>query len=375
MSGSSLVADPVRGLISLIEFLVYRFAVISVIAMALSVPIFACECPTSWPVPPCVAYSRAEMVLIARVLSIKPSQQQSNYGFAVTFDVEQTFKGEETKSVVVYFVGGSCTLPVKVGEKYLVYAERNPQTNKLELQPCGNTIPIASARHALDYIRSLRKGGRGSISAFLVGLSETDMKEVRVAVQGPRGKRWSRPNAIGYYNFENIGPGFFSVRISIPFQVSSLTDESLAITPIESGVTVGYRMSLEKNQCDHREIRLVKRESQNGNPVIEGMVVDSFGKPISGLYPRIYAINSDGAIRPNDYETARTDENGRFTFSKIRPGRYVVAIKLVIQTDAGVSNRLIYFPNASSPEKAEKVDVVPNATRKLEPFILAPIRP
>jgi hypothetical protein len=359
----------------MIQFRVDRFAGISVIAIALCVPIFACECPTSWPVPPCVAYSRAEMVLIATVLSIRPPQQSLNYGFAITFDVEQTFKGRETKNVVVYFVGGSCALPVKVGEQYLVYAERNPQTNRLEIQPCGNTISVANARHDLDYIRSLRKSGRESISAFLVGLSESDMKEVRVAVQGPRGERWSRPNAIGYYNFENIGPGSFRVRISIPFQVSSLTDPSLTIASTESGVTVGYRTSLEKNHCDHREIKLVKRLSQNGNSVIEGTVVDSFGKPIAGLYPRVYAINSDGAIRPNDYETARTDENGRFTFSKIRPGRYVVAIKLVIQTNAGVSNRIVYFPNVSSPEKAEKITVVTNGTRKLNPFILAPIRP
>lgn len=117
---------------------------------------------------------------------------------------------------------------------------------------------------------------------------------------------------------------------------------------MESGVTVGYSINLEKNHCDHREIKLVEKVSQSGNAVIEGTVMDSFGKPVSGMYPRIYAINSGGAIRPNDYDAARTDENGKFTFGKIRPGRYVIAIKLVIETDAGVSNRIVYFPDASS---------------------------
>jgi hypothetical protein len=314
------------------------------------------------------------MVFIAKVHSIKPSQRTSNYAFAITFEVEHTFKGAVAKSLVVYFVGGSCELPVRNGERYLVYADRNPQTNKLELQPCGNTILVATAQHDLDYIRSLRKRGRESISAFLVGLSEKNMKEVRVAVQGPQAGRWSRPNTIGYYNFENLRPGSFRVRISVPFQVSSLPDQSLAIKPMESGVTIGYSVRLEKNHCDHREIRLVENVSQSGNAVIEGTVVDSLGKPVSGGFPRLYEINSEGAIRANDYEAARTDENGKFTFSKIRPGRYVLAIKLLIETEADVSDRIVYFPDASSLEQAEKIDVVANTTSRLKPFIVTPPR-
>jgi hypothetical protein len=356
----------------MIQFRVYRFVAISAMAIALSIQVLACDCPTAWPVPACVAYSRAERVLIATVVAIHPSQQTPNYAFAITLDVEQSFKGTITKRLVVYFVGGSCALPVKVREKYLVYADRNAQTNELELQPCGNTIPVVNAQQDLAYIRGLRKGGRESMSGFILGLSERDMKEVRVAVQGPQGERWSRPNAIGYYHFENIGPGSFRVRISVPLQVSTLTDDSLTSTPGGSGVTVSYRISLEKNHCDHREIKLVENVSQRGNAVIDGTVLDNFGKPVSGVYPRIYAISSAGAIRPNDYEAARTDENGRFAFNKIKPGRYVVAIRLVIETEAGVSNRIVYFPDASSPEKAEKLDVIANTTIQLKPFLLRP---
>ena len=39
---------------------------------------------------------------------------------------------------------------------------------------------------------------------------------------------------------------------------------------------------------------------------------------------------------------------------------------------AGVSNRIVYFPDASSLEKAEKIDVVANTTIQVKAFTLAP---
>jgi hypothetical protein len=352
------------------KFWASRLVIIAFIAMALSVPIFACQCPTTWPVPSCVVYWHAERVFSGTVSKIEKPQRTLNYTFVITFEIEQTFKGTSTESIDVYFIGGGCELPVKVGEKYLVYADRNPQTGSLELQPCGKTIPLVNAQHDLDYIRSLGKSGQESISGFLLGLSEKDMKDVKVAIEGPQGVLWSQPNAIGYYKFEDVGSGSFRVRISLPFQVSTSMGKSLHITPAGSGMTAEYDVNLEENHCDHRELTLI-RVRERGTAVIKGTVLDSLGRPLAGLFPRIYAIGPDEKISLNDYEAAKTDENGRFKFSKIKPGRYVLAIKPNIGTGASALNPLIYFPAASSIQEADKIDVTENAILELKPFILA----
>lgn len=354
----------------MIIFLVSRLAAISSIMVALSIQVFACQCPTTWPVPSCVAYWRAERVFIATVGKIDKARYSSDYSFAITFNVEQTFKGESTKNIDVYFIGGDCALPVKVGERYLVYADHNSQTNSLELQPCGNTIPLASAKHDLDYIHSLGKASQESISGFLLGLAEEDMKDVKIAIEGPGGVQWSHLNKIGYYNFENVGSGSFSIRIYLPFQVIAPAGQDLKIMPDVQGMNASYSINLEENRCDHREIYL-KRASEIGTAIIKGIVLDNFAKPLAGVFPRIYPVSSDGRISINEYESAKTDEKGSFTFSKVRPGQYVLAIKDYNEAKASSSNSLVYFPNTYSLQDAERINVTGNAILELRPFILA----
>ena len=100
------------------------------------------SCPSAQPGPPCVEYWRREAVFIgvaSRVVRrVDKMTADSWMGRQTTvyFTIVEAFKGVDGGALVLNLDHSGH--PFKEGERYLVYAHRNPNTKELDVR-AGNT--------------------------------------------------------------------------------------------------------------------------------------------------------------------------------------------------------------------------------------------
>jgi len=100
-------------------------------------------------------------------------------GGPITFEVEESWKGDMAKQVVVlgYGEGGSgCGVYAREGERYLVYARRG-EDGTLRTSTCDGTKPLAAAK---DDLRAL--GSSGSSLPASGGPSPAEVRAILVTV-------------------------------------------------------------------------------------------------------------------------------------------------------------------------------------------------
>jgi hypothetical protein len=100
-------------------------------------------------------------------------------GGPITFEVEESWKGDTEKQVVVlgYGEGGSgCGVDAREGERYLVYARRGEdgEDDTLQTSTCDGTKPLAAAK---DDLRAL-----GSSESALPASGGPSPAEVRAFI-------------------------------------------------------------------------------------------------------------------------------------------------------------------------------------------------
>jgi hypothetical protein len=330
---------------------------------------YACRPVTYWPEPLCASYGRATRVFTGKVKSI---ERLGSGEVMVEFDVYETIKGKRSSTATTFYLGGSCELPVKLGEEYLIFGD-GPS---LDVQQYGGTVPLKDAEKTIDYIRDLATTEHESISGFVVGLSEDDAESVRVAISGPRGERETHPSSIGFYEFEDVGPGEFSVKLEVPFWIVMDSSEKAEILPGRKASLISYDIVVRGGHCDHREIQFgrYREPEEPGTATLKGKQIDALGKPVEGKFPELFPIDSAGSIHPNTGLLATTDANGNFIFEKLRPGRYVLSIDKFVGSGPTTSSKKYFYPNVETAEKARVIELTDKATLELGVFVDPPGR-
>lgn len=289
--------------------------------------------------------------------------------FTVHFQVEKTFKGSAAKEVTTEALAGSCDYNLVVGQKYLVYANHALASGGLELKPCTRTTLLANADADLAYINSLNGKGGQSASGLIIGLSEGDMKNVKLLIAGEQTGTGASINKWGRYSIDGISIGEHRIQLVFPFEVTLLTSSG-PVSQI-SPTTLEYRTSLVNNQCDYREITLRKID-RSASATITGVVVDSNSLPVPDLFIRLYPAISNQDVFIFDYETAKTDKTGKYAFREIKPGQYVLGINLGSMPDFKAPYPQTFFPGVSALKDARVITVNENQNVSLEAFKLPP---
>jgi hypothetical protein len=229
----------------------------------------ACSCPELF-TPPCVSYWRAEVVFTGTLTQI----ERGRYQGLAHFNVEKTFKGPPSKEREVAFVTGSCAGAfdfLKTGEKYLIYAGARGRTNdgRLEMSPCDRSMPLSDAAYDLEHIdKVIEKRIQPSISGLLSGLTEEDLKSVKIFITGgqvktelsikmTRGVLLIKKDFFGQYSIDLPGAETYRVRVILPFQAKVYAGD-LGVDTSNSQTTFEYNVTLAEGQCDYREIYLVR---------------------------------------------------------------------------------------------------------------------
>jgi hypothetical protein len=278
------------------------------------------------PGPPCQEYESADAVFIGtatRVVSTQNSTQLAVGPYAAStayFSIEEIFKGVEGSEVVLDL--SYCSLYFAEGERYLVYAKRNSANNKLGVI-AGNTRTnqIAYAGADLEYIRSLSSAepgsrifGKATRSTFNIRESRYDvevLKGVTITLEGNSRRQKVVSDSEGKYDFKHLAAGTYRLRALVPANLS-YAEQTIKITG---------------HGCVPLDIRAMRKGE------ITGTVFDASGKPL-GQVP-ISIVSADVSLPQMLVEGCRetcpwtftfTDEQGRYQFSHLGPGRYFLII-------------------------------------------------
>src|SRR5438093_2009502 len=141
----------------------HLFAIAIFMTMLTTESVFGCSCGGGG--TPCQGFGGASAVFVGTAIAVKtaernPAAKPSEVDWAprtFKFLVEQPYLGVEGAEVEVAtgMGGGDCGYGFKLGERYLVYAYRSSQNNRLATGICTRTKPYAMASEDLEFLGTL----------------------------------------------------------------------------------------------------------------------------------------------------------------------------------------------------------------------------
>jgi hypothetical protein len=315
----------------------------------------ACRCFGG---PVCIAASLAEVVFIGRA---------SGYGSVVQFEVERAFKGVGRGQITLANGPGNCALPFTKGERYFVYANRDPATGALMTGMCTRTLPLSDPHTRADIAYFTRRQHRDARQSLLTGVVTDRTIDLGAPIAVPRRplggiritatpqdggpRRTATTRGDGSYEMSGITAGRWSLAASLPAR----------FVPHEP-VTV---LMPEAHPC--READIGAR--MDGR--ISGHLLDERGLPLRNVDVQLAdAAEARGVKLPLRTINGVTDEHGYFEFQYVGPGRYVVGVNLQASLRAGTLNRRRFYGGSVDPNTATVVALEAGERRQLPPFQL-----
>ena len=333
------------------------------------------SCPGTEPGPPCLAYWQTDAVFIAvadRVVHV-PNNTALAIGpylrSTVYFTIEEAFKGVGGTALVMEL--GACGHVFKEGERYLVYANRDPNNKELDVrQGWTRTRLLSEADADLKYIRGLATAEFGSRVFGKVALNSHNVKEprheveplknIKVALEGNEQHYEVFTDSEGRYEFRRVLPGTYRLRAEIPGSYRTYDDPEIR---------------LNGRDCLPADIWATRKGQ------IMGRVVDENEKPLPSVPislvsadARIEEIFPDGKGKPG-WPVIHTDREGRFWFTRLAPGRYLLVMNLTqseTTRTTGTSRALprLFYPGVSDFSGATVIVVGDSSDQRVYEFRL-----
>jgi Carboxypeptidase regulatory-like domain len=280
------------------------------------------SCPTTTQGPPCQEYWRTDAVFIGLATRVVRTPNNTGLGIGpyvqttVYFYIEQAFKGIDGTEVVLDL--NHCGYFFKEGERYLVYAHRDRNNNKLDVR-AGNsrTRPLSEAADDLNYIRGLSSGASGArvfgkltVPTFALKQNKFDgdaLPNIRLTLDGNDQYQEVFTDSEGRYEFKGLPAGTYKLRAEIPPYLRF--DEQT--------------LKLIGRECVPLDINAMRKAQ------IAGRVFNASGQPLRGV--PVSLVSADASpeqilSRKAPSAMTSTDEQGRYRFSQLAPGRYLIII-------------------------------------------------
>ncbi len=301
-----------------------RLVFVLIIAASLTIEAFG-SCPVITPGPPCHEYWRADAVFTGVATRVVPVADTTQLAFGpyssttVYFSVEEIFKGVKGGAIVLEL--DYCGHSFKEGERYLVYAHRNTFNKKLNVR-AGSTRTrlLSEAKEDLEYIRSTAMpelGARlfGKVEQRILNIRKSEfeaesLKNIKVTLEGNNQQREALTDGEGRYEFKGLSPGTYQIRADVP-------------APLSSG---SKTVKVTGRACVALDISARHRGR------IAGSVVDMNGRPLVAVPVSLVSAetNLEEFLSENNDKNAwswqLTNQMGRYVFSYLAPGRYLLLI-------------------------------------------------
>ena len=304
----------------------------------------------------CEAYGTAGAVFVGTVVSVREKERAKDIATAraegdwgsrtYKFSVEQPYLGVAGTEVEVLTGsgGGDCGYPFAIGQRYLVYANRG-KTN-LITSICTRTKPFIEANEDLAFLGTLSSASAGA-TIFGRVLQREQKKDIGVSgpdvfitLEGEENKE-VRPDTEGNFRVSGLRPGKYKVKLHLP--------DALTAYQAEKEVTVA-----DRGCASH-----LWYVTDNGQ--VTGRVIDIYGQPVARILVSLVRPDADPRTA-DDVRLEKTDDDGRFKFSAVARGRYVIAVNFNRFPDPADPTNAYppsFYPGVPDQAQAEVISVSP----------------
>jgi 5-hydroxyisourate hydrolase-like protein (transthyretin family) len=280
------------------------------------------------PGPPCQAFGSASAVFIGTTTGLTTRQLKSNNKDEIDwtpnvykFTVVQSFLGVEGTEVEVMTGrgGGDCGYGFARGETYLVYAYGGGEGKPLSTGICTRTKPVAAAAEDLEFLRGLPARSAGVnisvyVKRYLQSVKDGDSKLVGgmasapLVVEGGDERKEYKTDSEGRLQLSGLKPGKYKIKLLLPEELTTYRAEEYVTVSDRGCASVGFQVT------------------DNGR--IGGKVTDVVeGKPVAGVLVALVDAD-DPDVEKHNSHLERTDDEGRYKFSGVPPGCYLLAVNL-----------------------------------------------
>ena len=321
---------------------------------------YGCTCPRS---APCEEFSRASAIFIGRAVEGKERKEREDRSGKIAtflmgkvhFVVEEAFIGIDGKEVDIESdANSSCGYSFEQGELYLVYAYGS-QEKRLSTSVCTRTTPLTQATEDLAFLQNLPPRGSGvrifgNVSAITTistehyknGVYKKGLAEIKVTVKDLQGRVFNTVTGDnGDYEFKGLKPGVYTVEAKLPDYYSERSPSDK--------LTIADRGCAEKNYVGVID----------GS--ISGVLVDADGNPVKRTnrdqLSAVDLISIDETGNPRYSIPKYVDEQGRFTFSEVQPGRYLLGINIARNPSADSPYPPTWYPGVADKSQATIIEV------------------
>jgi hypothetical protein len=308
------------------------------------------------PVPPCQAYWESQRVFVGTVRTIAETREERR----VTFDVEQVERGASAPTITVRVPPWELVSqsPLRVGDRYVVYV--HGAGDQMFVGTCGRTRLASEAQEDLAYFREMNAPGSGGRIFGSVRHEEPDfvapgtrdlgpLVGLTIRLHGSGVDREASTANNGDFDFDGLRPGEYTISLRAPGR--------MLLEPRMSGVyrnaAPGFFTVTLRYARGCMPISFTVREPGG----IRGVLLDDRGAPFEGeLVAAIAAVHA-GTSQEVPTERVRTGADGRFEFTPLPPGQYVLVVNLDDRREPTKFNRRVYHPGTRVPGEAAIVTV------------------
>ena len=196
----------------------------------------------------------------------------------------------------------------------------------------ANPLDEEADKAYMKYLRALRLGkAPARILGWTFGSDDAALADVTVRAVGGGGNYETRSGAHGIFEFPDVLPGRYQLTVSSDGYSSLESSEEVEVVPAGCAV----------------ESFLLFFDG-----VIRGVVKDTHGSPQRVRVDLVH-IDED---EDSPYDSRQTDEEGKFAFHRIDPGRYRIGINLLQQMPRQFYPKL-YAPGVEEAKLAPEVTV------------------
>ena len=307
---------------------------------------YACSC--ALPKPPCQTVWEADAVFVGTVLSVKTTDKglASFESRAIKISVDESFRGVASTEVELFTasIGASCGYRFDVGQQYLVYGYKG-DTGRLTTSICTRTRPLTQATEDLDYLRSLAvappggtiKGEVRRIKRSSDGNStDSAFADIPVIIENGSERSRTTTDEKGNFIVSGLKTGAYTVSLELPKGLRAGPDKS-EVKVSDKGCASEYFVV----ETDGRLSGRVRNVSQSS-------VANAW----------LSVISADKGQYQGYTNSAYTNEQGVYEFSKIPPGKYILQIRFDDRSSHGrIPFPTMYYPGVSDPSQSTVIDL------------------
>ena len=244
----------------------------------------------------------------------------------VRIAINQSFRGFEYGQVEVTtgLGGGDCGYHFQMGGTYLIYATKSKSDGRLRTSICSRTRPLIEADQDLAFFNSLARADQTGTIFGTVVKTNYEAKDgqnffpplsgAEITVKGENTHRELKTDKKGTFSLSKLEPGKYKVLLTLPPGLGQ-RDQSDGARTIENEVEVAPQGCAQSDFYLESDTR------------VSGRVVDAKGEPISNLSVEMRGAESGGPS-VSSFLQARTGKDGRFEFSLVPPGNYLLGHRI-----------------------------------------------